>query len=114
MQADNSFHVIEVSRRRSDDTRKRALAALRRMDTAGTPVTFDAVGHEAHVSRYWIYEQPDLRAEIERLRDRPRASGASLLHRLEIALSRIRTLEADNKQLREALAIALGERRAHQ
>jgi transposase-like protein len=123
MRADNSLHVIEAARRRSGDTRKRAVAALRRMDNAGTLVTFDAVAREAGVSRSWLYKQPDLRAEIERLRerqrpapsrrlpDRQRASDASLLRRLEVATARIRTLEADNRQLREALAIALGERR---
>jgi len=75
------------------------------------------------VSRSWLYKQPDLRAEVERLRgrqrpapsrllpDRQRASGASLLRRLEIATARIRGLEADNRRLREALASALGERR---
>jgi hypothetical protein len=35
-----------------------------------------------------------------------------LLRRLEAAAARIRQLEADNQQLRDALARALGERRA--
>jgi hypothetical protein len=95
------------------------------MDKAGMPITFDAVAREAQVSRSWLYNQPDLRAEVERLRsrrtlsspgrpvpDRQRASDASLLRRLESATERIRHLEADNQQLREALALALGERRA--
>ena len=94
------------------------------MDNAGTLITFDALAREAAVSRSWIYNQPDLRAEIERLRDRPhpaagrlvpdrqRSSDASLLHRVELATQRIRELETDNTQLRHALAEALGERRA--
>ena len=45
-------------------------SALRRMDNAGLPITFDAVAREAEVSRSWLYTQPDLRAEIERLRAR--------------------------------------------
>src|SRR6266536_1362551 len=65
-----------------------------------------------------------LRAEIERLRtrhhpatapaavpDRQRATEASLLRRLEAASDRIRQLEADDRQLRDALARALGHRR---
>jgi hypothetical protein len=40
------------------------------------------------------------------------ASDASLLRRLESAAGRVRHLEAENQQLREALALALGERRA--
>lgn len=125
MRADNSRHVIAAAHRRAAATRKRAVSALRRMDKAGLSITFDAVAREAEVSRSWLYNQPDLRAEVERLRarrspsppgrpvpDRQRASDASLLRRLESATERIRQLEADNQQLREALALALGERRA--
>jgi hypothetical protein len=93
------------------------------MDTAGIVVTFDAVAREADVSRSWLYNQPDLRAEIERLRQRERPSGrrpvpqrqraseASLQRRLELASERVRHLEADNQRLRRALAEALGDRR---
>jgi hypothetical protein len=125
VRADNSRHVIAAARRRAEQTRQRAIAALRRMDGTGQQITFDAVSHAAGVSRSWLYAQPDLRAEIERLRQRhpaapaapvppqrQRASDPSLLRRLEAATARIRHLEADNQQLRDALARALGERRA--
>jgi Family of unknown function (DUF6262) len=125
MRADNSRHVIAAARRRAAATRKRAVTALRRMDKTGASITFDSVAKQARVSRSWLYNQPDLRAEVERLRaqqaplslgrqvpDRQRASDASLLRRLESAAERIRRLEAENQQLREALALALGECRA--
>jgi hypothetical protein len=125
VRADNSRHVIAAARRRAGQTRQRAVAALRRMDAAGQRITFDAVAREAGVSRSWLYAQDDLRAEIGRLRQRhlatppapvppqrQRASDSSLLRRLEAATIRIRRLEADNQQLRDALARALGERRA--
>jgi Family of unknown function (DUF6262) len=124
MRADNSGYVVDAARRRARATRRRAVAALRRMDNAGTPTTFDALAREAGVSRSWLYNQPDLRAEVERLRDRPhpaaarrvpnrqQSSDASLLHRVEVATQRIRELETDNTRLRDALAEALGERRA--
>ena len=123
MRADNSRHVTAAARRRAEQTRERAVAALRRMDAAGQPISFDAVARHAGVSRSWLYTQDDLRAEIERLRQRhpaaspappqrQRASDPSLLRRLEAATSRIRRLEADNRQLRDALARALGQRRA--
>jgi hypothetical protein len=111
MRADNSHHVIA--------------AARRRMDATAAPISFDAVAREARVSRSWLYTQPDLRAEIERLRarqppratvgpppDRQRASDASLLRRLEVATARLRQLEVDNRELRDALSRALGDRRA--
>lgn len=125
MRADNSHHVIAAAHRRAKQTRQRALTALRRMNTTGQRITFDSVAREARVSRSWLYAEEDLRAEIERLR-RPRSTAAStptpplqqrasepsLLRRLEAATTRIRTLEADNQQLRDALARALGEHRA--
>ena len=122
---DNSHLVIAAARRRAAATRKRAVTALRRMENAGAPITFDTVAREAHVSRSWLYNQGDLRAEVQRLRqrqppsttttaipNRQRASNDSLLRRLEVAATRIRHLEAENKQLRDALALALGDQRA--
>jgi hypothetical protein len=124
MRADNSRHLITAARHRSEQTRQRAIAALRRLDATGQPISFDAVARQASVSRSRLYTQQDLRTEIQRLRqrhpaatpapppDRQRASELSLLRRLEAATARIRHLEADNQQLRDALARALGERRA--
>ncbi|MEG8184608.1 transposase [Nocardia terpenica] len=125
MRADNSHHIVTAARHRATATRRRAVAAIRRMDNAGQQISFDAVARHTKVSRSWLYNQPDLRAEIERLRarqapsltehrlpDRQRASDASLRRRLEVATQRNRQLEAENRQLREALAVALGEQRA--
>lgn len=124
MPADNSRHLRAAARRRIEQTRKQAIKALRRLDGDGTPITFDAVARTAGVSRSWLYANADIRDEIERLRrlrqpatgmssvpNRQRASDASLLRRLEAATERIRRLEQDNRELREALATALGEQR---
>lgn len=124
MRADNSQHIVDAARRRSEYTRAKAIQALRTLDAAGEPVTFETVAKQAGVSRSWLYVQPDLRAEIERLRAahrreprspvpaRQRTSDASLLRRLEAANARIRRLTEENQQLREQLARALGEQRA--
>jgi hypothetical protein len=95
MRADNSQHIITAARRRAAATHKRATTTLRRMDNSGVAVTFDAVARQARVSRSWLYNQPELRAEIERLRarqspraparplpDRQRASHTPVLRRL--------------------------------
>ena len=124
MQADNSRHLILAARRRAERTRQQALTALRRLDATGAPITFEAVAREAGVSRSWLYTQDDLRSEIGRLRerhrrtsptprtpDRQRASTASLLRRLEVATERVQRLEEANRELREALAQALGTAR---
>jgi small-conductance mechanosensitive channel len=125
VRADNSGHIIAAARRRTADARRSATAALRRMDASGQRVTFSTLAAAAGVSRSWLYAQDDLRGQIERLRarqqpataspplpDRQRATPASLLRRLEAATTRIRVLEADNRQLRDALERVLGEQRA--
>lgn len=123
MRADNSRHIIAAAQRRSQYTRARAVQALRELDASGMPVTFDTVAEQARVSRSWLYAQPDLRAEVERLRAlhrrapsspvpaRQRASDASLLRRLEVANARIRALTEEYQQLRHHLAQALGTAR---
>jgi hypothetical protein len=123
MRADNSRHLVVVAQQRAEQTRTRALRALRRLDGTGTAVTFEAVAREAGVSRSWLYNQADLRAQIQALRTRTRspsppptpqrqaASDASLLRRLEATTERLRQLEEDNRQLREALAESLGTAR---
>jgi transposase len=75
MRADNSRHVIAAARRRAEQTRERAIAALRRMDATGQRITFDTVSRAAGVSRSWLYAQQDLRAEIHRLRQRHPATS---------------------------------------
>jgi len=126
MRADNTAHLRAATRRRSEQTRDLALAALRRLDANGIPITFHALAREAGVSRSWLYNQPDLRTEIQRLRhhqppapgsttpERQRASADSLLRRLQAATERIRQLERENHDLRDTLARALGANRTAQ
>jgi hypothetical protein len=121
---DNSRHLIIAARRRHELTRSRTIRALRELDASGGAVTFEIVANSAGVSRSWLYTQPDIRAEIERLRSlhhrapaqavpaRQRTTDPSLLQRLEIANARNRELAEDNQRLRRQLAQALGELRA--
>lgn len=124
MRADNSRHLAAAAHDRAEQTRAKALRALRDLDDAGQPVTFEAVALTAGVSRSWLYSQPDIRAKVDELRarDRPslaatltpqrqRATDDSLLRRLEATTERMRQLEEDNHQLRQALAEALGAAR---
>lgn len=124
MRADNTRHIIAAARQRRELTRAKAIQALRTLDARGTPVTFETVAREAAVSRSWLYAQPDIREEIERLRALPgrapgtpvpacqRASDASLLRRLEAANHRMRQLAEENRRLRDQLALALGTQRS--
>lgn len=124
MPADNTAHLITAAQRRHELTRAKAIRALRELDQARTPLSFELIARTAEVSRSWLYSQPDIRAQIERLRKEPRrttappappsqrATDASLLRRLEAATTRNRQLTEENQRLRRQLAQALGQLRA--
>lgn len=122
MRADNTRHLAKAAHLRADQTRRRALAALRQLANTDQPVTVSTLAQRAGVSRSWLYTQPDLLAQIREDHARPAttpivpsrqgASDGSLRQRLQLAHQRIRELEADNQQLRHALAQALGDQRA--
>ncbi|MFE7980482.1 hypothetical protein [Streptomyces shenzhenensis] len=59
---------------------------MHEIDAAGMAVTFDAVARAADVSRSWLYTQPDLRAEIERLQAEQQRASADPVPALQQAL----------------------------
>ena len=123
MPADGTRHLAAAARRRHELTRARAIRALRELARTGIPVSFELVARTAGVSRSWLYSQPDIRDELQQLRGvtrrapsstvpaTQRASDASLLHRLQAASERNRTLTEENRRLRRQLAEALGQLR---
>lgn len=118
--------LAEAATRRHELTRSKAIQALRDLDRAGVPVTFAAIASAAGISRSWLYAQPGIRDQIQRLRGAARhASGpaipagqrtseASLRARLNAAFERNRALTDENARLRRQLARALGDHRAGQ
>lgn len=122
MRADNSRHLTKAARARAERTRRRAVTTIRRLTQAGQPLTVATVAQHADVSRSWLYTQPDLLDQIRQNRPQPgstivvpqRQAGtdSSLTQRLQLAHQRIRELQADNQQLRDALAQSLGDQRA--
>ncbi len=86
----------------------------------GANVSVTLVAHSAGVSRSWLYEQPDLLADINRLRERKsavpipamqRATEESTRQRLDAARAELERLRAENAVLREQVARTLGEQR---
>jgi hypothetical protein len=122
MPADHTA-IVAAARRRRELTRAKAVRALRELDRTGAAITFQTVARTAQVSRSWLYAQPDIRTEIQRLRGATRrspnppipasqrATADSLRRRLEATHERIRQLTAENQRLRRQLAQTLGERR---
>jgi len=115
--------LAAAAARRHELTRAKAIQALRELDRAGAPVTFASVASAAGISRSWLYTQPDLRGQIQELRNAPapsgpalparqRASDPSLRARLAVALERNHQLAGENTRLRRQLARALGDQRS--
>ena len=122
MPADHTA-IVAAARHRREYTRSKAIQALHELDRAGAAITFQVVATTAQVSRSWLYAQPDIRAEIQRLRTATqpattpsipvtqRATPSSLRRRLEVAQETLRLLRAENTRLRRQLEQALGDRR---
>ena len=64
----NTTGLVDAAERRSDRAVERARKAIRRLERAGEPVSFQSVAREAGVSRQFLYTVDPLRGEIERLR----------------------------------------------
>jgi hypothetical protein len=119
--ADNTHHLVRAAVARHDRSLSRARAAIDALERDAGLLTFTAVARVAGVSRSWLYDQPDLRDAIIRLRcDRPtappvpsvqRTTPASLRQRLEDAKDEVARLRAENAALRDQLARRLGEQR---
>lgn len=104
---------------RTLDAEARVRTAIAELNRDGTPISFAAVAIKAQVSRSFVYEHRDFRAEIEALRAagtlapsrlpvRERGSEASIRTRLQAALQENQRLREENAALREELAIAHG------
>ena len=108
---------------RHEKTLAKAVAALRSLAGAPEPITFGRLARTAGVSRSWLYRQPELRQQVEQLRQSrpPKGSGVPTVQRAseesnrqKIAMYReeLARLQAENRDLREQLARKLGAARA--
>ena len=118
--------LADAAARRTLDAEHRVHNTLQELDREGATVTFTAVAKRAGVSRVFLYQHPELRAQIEELRSgiealraaqaaapahlpvRQRASDASLRARLRAALDQNQRQREQNARLREELALAHG------
>lgn len=114
--------LSDSAARRTLDAEQRVRGALRELARDGVSVSFVAVATRARVSRAFLYEHADLRAEIEalraaettaptRLKVSQRGSEASLRTRLRAALADNKELRQQIAALREELALAHGRNR---
>jgi hypothetical protein len=111
--------TLNAAKAKSQAKTKTAEQALRTLIKRGEPITFQTVQREAGVSQAFLYNHPDLRGRIERLRSQGRpipapAALADAESTLVLALtSQITRLKKQHREevqaLRDALEQAHGE-----
>jgi hypothetical protein len=122
MPPDRANALTAAAQRKRAGALARARTALHELHDRAETITFQAVARRAHVSRQWLYQQPELRAEIERLRSldsgrpaapaRERSTEASLRSRIQSLLNENQRLRTENANLKTELALAYGQQRA--
>jgi hypothetical protein len=122
MTTDRTADLHAATRRRATNTRARARATLRRLNQQGATINYVTVAQAAGVSRSLLYRDPELRAEIDRLRNpalttTPRQPAAERMSQathdeIHAALRHeVKELRRENQALRTRLAATLGEQR---
>lgn len=120
MVAERAEHLVRLRRADSNAKVARVLSVLDSMVAAGEPPMLAVVARKAAVSRRFIYDHPELRAEAERraaeIADRQasrvsasmRVTTASLRADLENARARDHRLEIELSALKRRLGELLG------
>lgn len=120
MVAERAEHLVCLRRADSNAKVARVLSVLDSMVAAGEPLVLAVVARKAAVSRRFIYDHPELRAEAERrageIADRQasrvsasmRVTTASLRADLENARARTNRLETELSALKRRLGELLG------
>ena len=119
MGAEPARPLLDAAAKRTFDAEQRVRSALRELDHQGAAITFAGVAQRARVSRAFLYQNAELRTEIEALRAaqasapaslpaRQRDSDASLRARLRAALDEGQRQRAEIARLRRELALAHG------
>jgi Family of unknown function (DUF6262) len=118
--ADPAGHLARLRRADSQAKAARVLAALDAMAAAGEPPGISRLARRARVSRRFIYDHPELRAQIAHraaqvagqhagaVTASTAVTAASLRADLENAKARNRRLEADLTALRRRLGEIIG------
>ena len=119
----NTSGMVAHAHRRREEKRKRVDETIAQLLREQQTITFQSVAKAAGVSKAYLYSQSDLRERIEALRQqaieqavRERAArpapGKTDGSRDLVILAkdrRIKELEAENRQLKKQLQVALGK-----
>ena len=106
----NTTAIIQLSKEKSENTKIRVEKTISEMALKKDKINFNSVAQKANVSKSWLYKQEDIRTRIETLRGmqiselNPRKPNKSLRSEevlIKTLKSRIKSLEEENKQLKD-------------
>ena len=109
-----SKYLEESWKRRTDESRQKAVKAIEELKKKNEPVNFSTVQKKSGVSKHYLYEHEDIRTMIESARSEE-AERASAWHKkydrtskskdvlIKAKDKRIAKLEEENRQLRQEL-----------
>ena len=112
--AEPTKYLEKSWKKRTDDSRQKALKAIEELKRMDEPVNFSTVQKKSGVSKHYLYEQDDIRSLIESARSEE-AERASAWHKkydrtskskdvlINAKDKRIAKLEEENRQLRHEL-----------
>ncbi|MGM0884987.1 MAG: DUF6262 family protein [Bacillota bacterium] len=109
---DRTAHLKSVHAKRKANTLDKIDQAIKRLIRANQSINFNSISKESGVSKASLYNHPNIRERIEKLRNQQsEAPTANQLKRqvddankdviIESLRRRIKVLENDNKELRE-------------
>lgn len=115
----NTAGLAQHAKEKQERTRYKCQEAIKSLLRARQRINFKRVADAANVSLSWIYKQPDLRSQIENLRQMenskvvvPKKEQAGLESKNQIIAAlrmRVRNLEEENRDLRAQHEVAYGE-----
>ena len=106
------------ARTKREEAIQRTEEGIRRLIKEGKSIGFKSVAEVADVSRAWLYQQPEIRARIEHLRQQQspkvavpseqRASKSSNATIIRTLKERVKKIQKENQDLRQQLELSYG------
>lgn len=113
----NITGLLEAAQSKRNNAYTRVDTALEALHNEGLAITFSGIARAASVTKAWLYRQPELQEQIEKLRastlQQPREPRSNSIDSKDAMIShlknRTKTLEVENAELRKQLEIVYGE-----
>jgi hypothetical protein len=111
---------LEVSwLKRKEETRKKALDAIRMLQIEDEPVNFNSVHNRSGVSKNYLYNEPEIRKSIEECREQEKSNSTARQSKynktsqskdviIQAKEKRIAKLEEENRKLKHELEVLRG------